>query len=417
MIRKSYSPQLLAGLLAASGAISSSTFAALIEDSKASLELRNMYLNRDYREPGTATSYGEVWAQGFIARFESGYTEGTVGFGADLTGMLGLRLDSGKGRVNGASGGGGIGMLPLESDGSPVDDYSELGVTAKARISKSTLHLGTLQPVLPVVQYNNTRLLPGNYSGAMITSQEIDGLTLHAARLTEYNLRDQSHRQDFPNDIDNFDLLGGSYTFNPQLTASYYYGRYDNTYKQHFAGLVHTLPLGEGLSLRSDLRYFQTDYDASGVGNNRFLNGMFTLSAGAHKFAAGFQNMSGDSVLGVITGSDPYSTNLSTYWTFNRQNEDAWQLRYDYDFAGLGIPGLTFMSRYISGYNIESTAGNDGKEWERNSDLIYTFQNSTLKGLRVHLRNVTYRANQVTGPGAIDIDENRVIVSYTLPLL
>ena len=417
MIRKSYSPRLLAGLLAASGAISSSTFAALIEDSKASLELRNMYLNRDYREPGTATSYGEVWAQGFIARFESGYTEGTVGFGADLTGMLGLRLDSGKGRVNGASGGGGIGMLPLESDGSPVDDYSELGVTAKARISKSTLHLGTLQPVLPVVQYNNTRLLPGNYSGAMITSQEIDGLTLHAARLTEYNLRDQSHRQDFPNDIDNFDLLGGSYTFNPQLTASYYYGRYDNTYKQHFAGLVHTLPLGEGLSLRSDLRYFQTDYDASGVGNNRFLNGMFTLSAGAHKFAAGFQNMSGDSVLGVITGSDPYSTNLSTYWTFNRQNEDAWQLRYDYDFAGLGIPGLTFMSRYISGYNIESTAGNDGKEWERNSDLIYTFQNSTLKGLRVHLRNVTYRASQVTGPGAIDIDENRVIVSYTLPLL
>ena len=417
MIRKSYSPRLLAGLLAASGAISSSTFAALIEDSKASLELRNMYLNRDYREPGTATSYGEVWAQGFIARFESGYTEGTVGFGADLTGMLGLRLDSGKGRVNGASGGGGIGMLPLESDGSPVDDYSELGVTAKARISKSTLHLGTLQPVLPVVQYNNTRLLPGNYSGAMITSQEIDGLTLHAARLTEYNLRDQSHRQDFPNDIDNFDLLGGSYTFNPQLTASYYYGRYDNTYKQHFAGLVHTLPVGEGLSLRSDLRYFQTDYDASGVGNNRFLNGMFTLSAGAHKFAAGFQNMSGDSVLGVITGSDPYSTNLSTYWTFNRQNEDAWQLRYDYDFAGLGIPGLTFMSRYISGYNIESTAGNDGKEWERNSDLIYTFQNSTLKGLRVHLRNVTYRASQVTGPGAIDIDENRVIVSYTLPLL
>ncbi|MFV3091116.1 OprD family porin [Pseudomonas sp. GW6] len=417
MTRKAPSIPLLSCLLAGSWITSGSTFAALLDDSKASLELRNMYLNRDYREAGTATSYGEVWAQGFIARLESGYSEGTVGFGADLIGLLGVRLDSGKGRVNGASGGGGIGMLALERDGSPVDDYSELGVTAKARISKSTLHLGTLQPMLPIVQYNNTRLLPGTYSGGLVTSQEIDGLTLHAGRLTEYNLRDQSHRQDFPNGIDNFDLLGGSYTFNPQLTASYYYGRYDNTYKQHFAGLVHTLPLAEGLSLRSDLRYFQTDYDASGVGDNRFLNGMFTLSAGAHKFAAGFQRMSGDSVLGLIPGADPYSTNLSTYWTFNRQNEDAWQLRYDYDFAGLGIPGLTFMSRYISGYNIESAAGNDGKEWERNSDLVYTFQDSTLKGLRVHLRNVTYRVGQVTGPGAVDIDENRVIISYTLSLL
>ncbi len=417
MTRKAPSLARLSCLLAGSWIASGSAFAALLDDSKASLELRNMYLNRDYREPGTATSYGEVWAQGFIARLESGYTEGTVGLGVDMVGLLGVRLDSGKGRVNGASGGGGIGMLPLERDGSPVDDYSELGVTAKARISRSTLHLGTLQPTLPIVQYNNTRLLPGTYSGGLITSQEIEGLTLHAGRLNQYNLRDQSHRQGFPGDIDNFDLLGGSYTITPQLTASYYYGRYDNTYKQHFTGLVHTLPLGEGLSLRSDLRYFRTDYDASGVGSNHFLNGMFTLGAGAHKFAAGFQRMSGDSVLGLIPGADPYSTNLSTYWTFNRQNEDAWQLRYDYDFAGLGIPGLAFMTRYISGYNIESAAGKDGTEWERNSDLVYTFQDSSLKGLRVHLRNVTYRAGQVTGPGAVDIDENRVILSYTLSLL
>ena len=118
MTRKAPSLARLSCLLAGSWIASGSAFAALLDDSKASLELRNMYLNRDYREPGTATSYGEVWAQGFIARLESGYTEGTVGLGVDMVGMLGVRLDSGKGRVNGASGGGGIGMLPLERDGS-----------------------------------------------------------------------------------------------------------------------------------------------------------------------------------------------------------------------------------------------------------------------------------------------------------
>lgn len=417
MTRKFRPTPLLTCLIAASCATSGNVSADLIADSKASLMMRNMYLNRDYRETGAPVSYGEVWAQGFIARFESGYTEGTVGFGVDALGLLGVRLDSGKGRVNGASGGGGIGMLPLDSDGGPVDDYSEMGLTAKMRLSNSTLHIGTLQPTLPVALYNDTRLLPGTYTGGMLTSREIDGLTLHATRLTEYNLRDQSHSQDFARNVDHFDAFGGSYAFNPRLTTSYYYADLDNAYKQHFAGLVHTAELGEGLSLRTDLRYFDTQDSgekARGKIDNQFFNGMVTLSSGAHKFGLGYQNMSGDNGFQFINGADPYSVNLSTYWTFGRQDEDAWQLRYDYDFAALGIPGLTFMTRYVSGYNIETAAGNDGKEWERDTDLVYTFQSGSLKGLRAHLRNVTYRASDVTG--APDVDENRIILSYTLPL-
>ena len=415
MIKTSQRSKLALGIIAAAMAIPAVSQAALVEDSKASLELRNMYLNRDFRDetsatPATARSYGELWGQGFIAKFESGYTEGTVGVGVDAIGLLGIKLDSSADRRDGN-------MMALDTDGSPVDDQSQLGLTAKARISKSTLHVGTLLPVLPVVQYNNTRLLPGSYTGGMVTSQEVAGLTLHAARLTEFSSRDSSNSEEFASNIDNFDLAGGSYAFNPQLTASYYYGRYDNTYKQHFGGLVHKLPLGEGLSLTSDLRYFQTDYDASNVDKNKFFNGMFTLGAGAHKFGAGFQRMSGDSVLGTIAAADPYSTHLSTYWTFNRQEEDVWQVRYDYDFASLGVPGLAFMTRYVSGSNIEIGAVDDGKEWERDTDIVYTLQDGSLKGLRFHVRNVTYRSSDVAAANARDIDENRLIVSYTLPLL
>ena len=430
MIKTSQRSKLALGILAAAMAVPAVSQAALVEDSKASLELRNMYLNRDYRS-GTSDqiSYGEYWGQGFIAKFESGFTEGTVGVGVDAIGLLGVKLDSGKGRVDGINGGaasGGIGMSPLETNGDPVDSYSELGLTGKVRISKTELKLGTLLPTLPVVQYNNTRLLPGTYTGGMITSQEVSGLTLHAARLTEFNLRDSTNNQEFPDlggknggkSVDNFDLVGGSYAFNPQLTASYYYGDYDNVYKQHFGGLVHKLPLGDGISLTSDLRYFVTDREAQGVDDNKFINGMFTLAVGAHKFGAGFQNMSGGSTLGLIAGADPYSTNLSTYWIFNREDEDVWQARYDYDFASMGVPGLSLMTRYVSGYNIEVNGRNNGKEWERDTDIVYTLQDGTLKGLRFHLRNVTYRSSGLAGAaGSRDIDENRVIVSYTLPLL
>lgn len=421
MSKISQRSKLALSILAAAMAVPAVSQAALVEDSKASLELRNMYLNRDYRD-GAGQNYGEYWGQGFIAKFESGFTEGTVGVGVDAIGLLGIKLDSGKGRVNGAERGAiaGIGMSPLESNGDPVDSYSELGLTAKARISKSTLHLGTLQPVLPVVSYNNTRLLPGTYTGGMLTSQEIDGLTVHAGRLREFNLRDSSNNQEFHPDVDNFDFAGGSYAFNPQLAASYYYGDLDNSYKQHFAGLVYTLPLGEGLSLRSDLRYFDTSDQGNAVRgkiDNNMYQGMFTLGVGAHKFGLGYQRLSGDGDFPFIQGGDPFSINLVTYQTFTTQETDAWQVRYDYDFASVGIPGLAFMTRYVSGSNLETVAGDDGKAWERDTDIVYTLQDGTLKGLRFHLRNVTYRAGDVAGAVGRNVDENRLIVSYTLPLM
>lgn len=409
MIKTSQRSKLALGILAAAMAIPAVSQAALVEDSKASLELRNMYLNRDFRDGAAAPSYGETWGQGFIAKFESGYTEGTVGVGVDAIGMLGIKLDSGPGRTAGN-------MLPVGADGEPDDEYSELGLTAKARISKTELKVGTLMPALPVVAINNTRLLPGTYVGGMLSSQEIAGLTLNAGRLTEYNLRDSSNNQEFARNVDNFDFAGGSYAFNPQLTASYYYGDYDNVYKQHFAGLVHTLPLGEGLSLRSDLRYFnsQDQGDNPSKIDNDMYQGMFTLGVAAHKFSAGYQSLSGDGNFPVIAGSDPFSINLVTYYTFQQAETDAWQVRYDYDFASMGVPGLAFMTRYVNGSNLEGATYDDGKAWERDTDVVYTLQDGSLKGLRFHLRNTTFRADsKVTR----DVDENRVIVSYTLPLL
>ena len=59
--------------------------AAFIEDSKAAVELRNFYMNRDFRQSGATQSKAE-WAQGFILKMESGYTEGPVGFGPTPSG-------------------------------------------------------------------------------------------------------------------------------------------------------------------------------------------------------------------------------------------------------------------------------------------------------------------------------------------
>lgn len=55
-------------------------------------------------------SKSEEWAQGFVLNAKSGYTQGVIGFGVDAIAMLGLKLDSGGGRIN-------TGLLPAGASG------------------------------------------------------------------------------------------------------------------------------------------------------------------------------------------------------------------------------------------------------------------------------------------------------------
>jgi len=53
----------------------------------------------------------------------------------------------------------------------------------------------------------------------------------------------------------------------------------------------------------------------------------------------------------------------------------------------------------------------NGREWERDTDLAYIIQSGPLKGVNMRWRNVTFRSgNGLTQ----DLDENRLIVAYTL---
>ena len=83
----------LASLSLCTTALPFQAFAVFIQDSKATLETRNYYFNRDYRQANAPQSQATEWAQGLVLRYESGFTDGTLGFGLDALGQLGLKLD------------------------------------------------------------------------------------------------------------------------------------------------------------------------------------------------------------------------------------------------------------------------------------------------------------------------------------
>ncbi|MNZ43160.1 Porin-like protein NicP precursor [compost metagenome] len=415
------SPRKSTGLLALGGClVSSLAQAAFIDDSHLSLELRNFYMNRDYRDAGlvdtprhngTSNAKAEEWAQGFMLRYTSGFTEGTIGVGLDAMGLLGIKLDSG----GGTSGTGALRRNPLS--GEPADEFGFFGPTAKLRLSDSVLTVGTHEPLLPVAFRNDTRLLPQTFEGAQIVSKEIAGLTLTGGRFTGTRLRDSSNYEDMRMFADGsrggvasdrFDYAGASYAVRPNLTATYFHAELRDNYRQHYGNLIHSQPLGGGVTLKSDIRYFDSSDEGRTNVDNRNLGAMFTLAYNGHALGFAYQDQSGDTGQPFIAGgTDPWTLNTLTYHHFLRAKEDSWQVRYDYDFAAAGIPGLSLMTRYVQGDNFD-IAGQSAKEWERDTDLAYVIQSGPLSGVSLRWRNLSYRGSHTT-----DIDENRLIVGYT----
>jgi hypothetical protein len=393
--------------------------ADFFSDSHASFETRNVYFNRDFRDgPSTQQSKRDEWAQGFILKIESGYTPGIVGLGLDMIGMAGVRLDSSPDSA-------GSGLLPVRSNGRAASEYSKLGLTAKVKVSATELKVGSLIPSLPTLRPNDGMILPQSFKGALVNSQEIAGLTVTTAQLQKVIARNDTSSEDIALNNknnrfltnakgDHLNLAGFDQKLTDQLTASYHYAALSDVYSQHFIGLLATQRLGPG-ALGADLRFFTSNDQGQARGgkiSNRALNGMVSYAVAGHKFSAGYQKMSGGTAFPYVEGSDAYLVNYSQIGDFAEANERSWQARYDYDFSGVGIPGLTFMNRYVSGKDAEvpGVVGK-GNEWERNTEVRYVIQGGTFKNLALRLRSAAYRSSF-----ARDADETRILLTYTKAL-
>jgi hypothetical protein len=73
------------------------------------------------------------------------------------------------------------------------------------------------------------------------------------------------------------------------------------------------------------------------------------------------------------------------------------------------------MNRYISGDNITTASGDEGKEWGRESELAYTVQSGALKNLNIKWRNSSMRRDSSFSTN--EFDENRLIINYPISIL
>lgn len=417
-----------------------------IEDSRLDVLNRNFYFNRDFRNGGFNPSgrnrfkpvsersgYREEWAHGIMAQYSSGFTQGTVGLGLDAHAFLGLKLDSGGGRT-------GTNLLAVDSDGYPEDAYSELGGALKARVSNSVLKYGQQMPAAPVFAVSTVRLLPATATGWTLSVDEIANLNLDYGRFTSINGVDSTNSDDdLTTDYavgitsQRVDYLGANYKFDSDLSGSLYASELEDVWRQYYGNVKYRLPLATGQALNFNLTGYRTqDHGQSQGGeiDNTAWSLLIGYTVGAHTFTAGYQSLHGDEPLDWVgfgsMGGNVSIGNAVQFATFTEANEKSWQLRYDLDMVGYGVPGLSFMARYIRGDDMDNSDSNnqfytrrhvydtskDNKHWERDIEVKYVVQSGPARNLSLRVRHATHRAT--TGYRYTDIDEVRVIAEYPL---
>lgn len=408
---------LLPGLLAMTCALPAlAAESGFAEDAKVNLNLRNFYINRNFVDPANPQGKAEEWTQSFILDARSGFTQGIVGFGVDVLGLYSVKLDGGKGTT-------GTHLLPVHDDGRPADDFGRLGVALKAKVSNTELKVGEWMPVLPILRSDDGRSLPQTFRGGQITSQEIAGLTLYGGQFRANSPRNDASMDDMSMNgkaaftSDRFNFAGGEYSFNDKRTLiGLWNAELKDIYNQQYINLVHSQPLGDW-TLGANLGYFigkEDGAERAGELDNRTASALLSARYGSNTFYVGLQKVSGDDGWMRVNGTSGGTLANDSYnSSFDNAKERSWQLRHDFNFAGVGIPGLTLMNRYISGDNVHTATVSDGKEWARESELAYVIQSGSLKNLSFKWRNSTMRRDYSTNT----FDENRLIISYPISIL
>ena len=390
-----------------------------IEDSQLNVKTRMLYFSRDFRNnPAGSQSRVEETGLGFLGTYESGFTQGVVGVGVDAIGMLGIKLDSGRGRA-------GTGMFPEDSEGRSQDEFSEGGGAVKLRFSDTVLKYGTQFTALPVLATDDSRLLPETVEGTLITSNEIKGLTLHAGHFTALNAQAETDHDSLH--LTQADVVGGTYAFTDNLSTSLYYSKVEDYWRKYYGNINWALPISDKQGLVFDFNIYDTKSDGAALytafDGEKLDNTAFSFSGayniGAHTFTLAYQKVSGDGDYGygVDGGGTIFLANSVARSDFNAEDEKSWQARYDLNFAEFGVPGLTFMTRYVRGTDANVTGTSNGKEWERDVDIKYVLQEGPAKDLSFRVRQATYRSSDGVYYGSSSLDELRLIVEYPLSIL
>ncbi|QRK85155.1 OprD family porin [Pseudomonas granadensis] len=425
-----------------------------LEGQSISGSTRNWYANEQlkrggkfaYRKNGQSneTDRRINWVQGTIIKYNSGFTEGTVGFSTEVAAYNAIALERDRENLA-ANNGGAPGTRPgagnnrtlTREGGDAVGQWSKLGLAnVKARISNTTLTAGRMNFSSPQVDVIGNRPLPSSFEGIAIHSEELNNLAFDVATFDRVSPRTEeslskfrSEYGDINAEADHVNTAGISYQPFASLTTSLWGTQAEDLWNQYYFGATHVLGDSSILSLTTGLNYYKTvDEGKKLLGD--IDNDTYSLSFGlthlAHTLTFSYQEVNGNEYFDYLHETNGIYLANSLLSDFNGPNEKSFQVSYGINMAEYGVPGLKFNIYQARGWGIDGThykgGGYDGVQamdgehhYEYGVGATYAVQSGPLKATTIRGTYTAHRASENQADGSIN--EFRLVTTIPFNIL
>ncbi len=387
----------------------------LIREGSLTGKLRTTYFDIDKKNylSHSNTKTAGAWTGSLMLDAKSGYAWDIIGFDASFYGVQKFHMPIDNERERG--GGGSKELLNDSNKGG-----AKLGQAyVKAKLGDDAvggqLRVGRQLIYNALVSSSRSRSVPSTWFGYNLVGT-IDAIDYGLVYVDQMSLRNQAgfHRlENFHNQpIDR--IVGAQVGYNAHGVKLQYRNAFSKDFlKAHNGTIGYTLDLADKTQLTVDARYYITKKDGHLWNNvawgnpafddkaeNTSLNAQLAIMDWA--FVASVSKTRAKSSLGLGRYYYDFGKNTHGIWDvttsafaedFIYDDEQAYTVGGQYDFAGMGFNGLTLGYFFTYGKDIALPNGEKGREYEHDFLVVYTFRENCLKGLSFKTKYGLYKNN------------------------
>ena len=276
---------------------------------------------------------------------------------------------------------------------------------------------------LPYINRDDSRMVPNTFEAYTVIHTG-PGWDYGASHVTQMKRRfsdefvSMSEAAGFSDTDEPMTLAGFSYNFSDDTNIGainlYSWDYFNTLYAE--ANAVWSFRQGQALRLGGQFTHQKDVGDAIGGDFDTFVySGKVSGSWRNAIITLAFSSTDDDARIRSPYGGYPGYLSLMLS-DFNRAGEDAWLAGASYDFASIGVPGLSGFANYAHGYTPDSGSSASSDQSEFDITVDYRFQSHAVKGLWLRARAAFLDQDEDVA-GGFDVRDYRVILNYTLPLL
>lgn len=319
----------------------------------------------------------------------------------------------------------------IDRDGAKLlrDRQKELTVlgTAYAQFDykQVRLRLGRQDFSLPYVNRNYSRMIPNTFEAYALTAKrgKIEGIGGYVDKMKQRNsgsFVSMSKAAGVTGGSDEgMAMVGGTFKVNDNLNFGMLNFHTFNVINIFYSEINYTKPLKDENGIRISAQFT----DQRSVGDELLSSSPFKTQVwsvvgrygfkGAILRAAYSATSERDTIKNPYGGYPGYISMMKS--DFNRAGEQAWMLGLSYNFSQIGLDGLSMITKYASGYNVENNSFGGTRPDQQEFDVTFDYYppaGRPLAGFWLRLR-----AAKRWQDGKEDTHDFRALLNYTFSVM